>query len=165
MVAALISALGGIRATVFAGLAATLLAWSLVQTHRVDVAQRALAQHQAEDASASAAAQAKARLTERSLTQAAAEAAAQYEQGKSDAQAAADRVVADLRTEQLRLRARWKCPAAERMPAVAAGASQPDAAAEDRGASAARIVRAASACDAQVAGLQALVRADRAGAP
>lgn len=85
--------------------------------------------------------------------------AAEYEQDKIDAQAAADRVVADLRADNLRLSKRWAgCPA---VPQAAATAGQPDAAADDRAESAGRIVRAAAECDAQVRGLQAIVLADR----
>ena len=83
-----------------------------------------------------------------------------YEQEKIDAQAAADRVVADLRADNLRLSKRWAgCPA---VPEAAATAGEPDAAADDRIESAARIVRAAAECDAQVRGLQAVILADRA---
>lgn len=70
-------------------------------------------------------------------------------------------VVADgLRTRALRLQDRWAgCEA--RVSDLAAASGQPDGAADDRADSAGRIVRAAAACDAQVRGLQALVRADR----
>ncbi|MDT3468931.1 endopeptidase [Stenotrophomonas maltophilia] len=86
--------------------------------------------------------------------------ATQYEQGKADAESKGAAVADGLRTRALRLQDRWTgCEA--RMSDLAASASQPDAAADDRADSAGRIVRAAAACDAQVRGLQALVRADR----
>lgn len=86
--------------------------------------------------------------------------ATQYEQGKADAESKGAAVADGLRTRALRLQDRWTgCEA--RVSDLAASASQPDAAADDRADSAGRIVRAAAACDAQVRGLQALVRADR----
>lgn len=82
-----------------------------------------------------------------------------YEKDKTDAQATADRVVADLRADNLRLQKRWAgCPA---MPATATASGELDAAAADRGESASRIVRAAAECDSQVRGLQAVIAADR----
>lgn len=86
--------------------------------------------------------------------------AAKYEQEKTDAQAAADRTIADLRAGNVRLQNRWAgCPA---VPQATPAAGQPDGAADDRIESAGRVVRAAAECDAQVRGLQALVMADRA---
>ena len=75
-----------------------------------------------------------------------------------DAQAAADKFVADLRTERLRLRERWTCP---KLPGPEARTREPDAAERDREESAGRIVRAAAECDKQVTQLQAIIRADR----
>jgi hypothetical protein len=85
-----------------------------------------------------------------------------YEQEKSNAQAAHDQVVADLRAGLVRLRERWTCPApaaAADLPATAGSAAVADALAELRAASAARVVRAGAECDAQVRGLQAVVLA------
>lgn len=85
--------------------------------------------------------------------------AAKYEQEKTDAQAAADRTIADLRAGNVRLQHRWAgCPA---VPQATPAAGQPDGAADDRAESAGRIVRAAAECDAQVRGLQAVILADR----
>lgn len=86
---------------------------------------------------------------------------AAYEEGKANAQAAADRAVADLRAGNLQLRDRWQGCEARRVSGPAAPAGEPDAAADDRIESAGRIVRAAAECDAQVRGLQALIQADR----
>ncbi|MFC9523306.1 hypothetical protein ACFTQ9_21035 [Bacillus velezensis] len=86
--------------------------------------------------------------------------ATQYEQGKADAESKGAAVADGLRTRALRLQDRWAgCEA--RVSDLTTSASQPDAAAEDRAAGAGDLVRAAAACDAQVRGLQALVRADR----
>lgn len=110
---------------------------------------------------ANADAQIAARQKEAELSVASAKVAEEYERGKKDAQAIADRVVADLRSGQRRLRDRWTCPSVGSLPRVAATPPQPDAAAIDRAESAGRIVGAAAACDQQVIGLQALIRADR----
>lgn len=86
--------------------------------------------------------------------------ATQYEQEKVDAESKGAAVADGLRAGNLRLQQRWAgCEA--RVSDLAASPSQPDGAADDRADSAGRIVRAAAACDAQVRGLQALVRADR----
>lgn len=85
--------------------------------------------------------------------------AAQYEQEKADAQAASDRLVADLRAGNQRLHLRWQAAAAtSELSAAAAAASLADGAADDRIQSAGRIVGAAAACDAQVMALQAFAR-------
>ena len=84
--------------------------------------------------------------------------ATEYERGKKDAQAIADRVVADLRSEQLRLRKRWTCP---KLPEAETSPGESDAAKRDREESAGRIVRAAAECDRQVSQLQEIIRADR----
>lgn len=86
--------------------------------------------------------------------------ATQYEQEKADAESKGAAVADGLRADNLRLQQRWAgCEA--RVSDLAAASGQPDGAADDRADSAGRIVRAAAACDAQVRGLQALVRADR----
>lgn len=86
--------------------------------------------------------------------------ATQYEQEKVDAEKRASDIGDQLRAGNLRLQQRWAgCEA--RVSDLAASSGQPDGAADDRADSAGRIVRAAAACDAQVRGLQALVRADR----
>ncbi|WP_261370013.1 endopeptidase [Lysobacter antibioticus] len=87
--------------------------------------------------------------------------AAKFEQEKRDAEANGAAVAAGLRAGSLSLRKRWEgCEA--RMSAAGAGGGEPDAGAADRAESAGRIVRAAAECDAQVRGLQAQVKADRA---
>lgn len=86
--------------------------------------------------------------------------ATQYEQEKADAESKGAAVADGLRAGNLRLQQRWAgCEA--RVSDLSAASGQPDGAADDRAVSASRIVRAAADCDAQVRGLQALVRADR----
>lgn len=88
--------------------------------------------------------------------------AQRYETEKQDAEQRAEKLAADLRAGAVRLRERWQgCPASSSVPAAAAAAGEPDAGTADRAESAARIVRAAADCDAQVRGLQAVIRADR----
>lgn len=85
--------------------------------------------------------------------------AAQYEQEKADAQAASDRLVADLRAGNERLHQRWQAAVATAgLSATAAAASFADGGADDRFHSAGRIVGAADRCDAQVIALQAFAR-------
>ena len=103
-------------------------------------------------------AQQAARAKEDALTAAYDKIANEYEQGKRDAQAASDKFVADLRSNELRLRKRWTCP---RLPSPEASPGEPDAAERDREESAGRIIRAAAECDQQVSQLQAIIRADR----
>ena len=72
-----------------------------------------------------------------------------------DAQAAADRTVADLRAGNLRLRAHWEgCQATASLSAAAAVAAGAGDAAELRRAGASDLVRLADQCDAHVRGLQ-----------
>lgn len=83
--------------------------------------------------------------------------AQQYEQDKTDAEAASQRLAADLRAERVRLRPEWRCD----VPQAAPSAGKPDAAADDRAASAVRVVRAAADADAQIRALQAILKAER----
>jgi hypothetical protein len=83
--------------------------------------------------------------------------AQQYEQDKADAQAKADRTIADLRAGTVRLRKQWTCPA--QVPGAAAGSAEPDADAQLREQGAGDLVRLAAEADAQIRGLQAAVKA------
>lgn len=77
-----------------------------------------------------------------------------------DAESKGAAVADGLRAGNLRLQQRWAgCEA--RVSDLAASSGPVDDRTDDRADSAGRIVRAAAACDAQVRGLQALVRADR----
>lgn len=85
-----------------------------------------------------------------------------YEEEKDAAAAESDRVIADLRAGNLRLRQLWQAQAATAdLSQAVARAAEPDEGARDREESAARIVRAADECDAQVRGLQRVIEADR----
>ena len=89
---------------------------------------------------------------------------AAYEKGKSDAEAAAKRTVADIRAGNLVLRNRWTaCKASLGVPTTPPAPSEPDAGTGDREESAGRIVQAADQCDAQVKGLQELLILERQG--
>jgi hypothetical protein len=135
------------------------LNWWQFQSHNSAMA-RIRAEHAAEAANAAAMASENARKAEAKLAELANEVAAEYQRGLEDARLTSDRVVADLRAGNLRLRKQWQgCEA--RVSEAAASPSEPDAGADDRAESARRIVRAAAECDAQVKGLQALVKADR----
>lgn len=146
-------------------LAAALVGYRLGGTAgRVAVAHAETRASKAETALANARTDAtnKARAQERAHADALAALAEQYEKDKANAEAQHDRIVAGLQSGALRLHNRWAaCQATGRVSATAAGAGQPDAGAADRNESAARIVRAAAECDAQVSGLQRVIRADR----
>ena len=159
------------KAVIYAAGAALLasLAWGGVQCSqkqaaRLDAsrAQTALERLRADVADAARKAERDARLAEQASARRLAEVAARYEQEKIDAQAAADRITADLRAGNVSLHRRWQaCAATADLSGASAAAGQPDGGADDRAASAVRIVRAAAQCDAQVRGLQDVVRADR----
>lgn len=87
-----------------------------------------------------------------------------HQREMSDAQAAADRTIADLRAGNLRLRAEWSCTSvlAADVAKAAAGAGQPDAAADLRATGASHLVRNADEADSTIRALQATVKADRA---
>lgn len=111
-------------------------------------------------------AEAKARKVEQERAAAVAEAADAYEKGRADAQAKADRVVADLRAGTVRLRQHWQAAVAtcdvSRDSAAALAAERE---AELRAESAARIVRIGAEADAKVRALQDAYEALRRPAP
>jgi hypothetical protein len=84
----------------------------------------------------------------------------QNERDKANAQAQYEKDVADLRSGVIRLRRKWQCPATS-VPGTPASPGEPDAAADDRAESAARVVRAAAEADATIRALQDIVKADR----
>lgn len=103
-----------------------------------------------------------ARARERQHSETMARIGATHQQELTRVQEEYDRLVGDLRTGLVRLQNRWAgCPAATGVPGTGASGSGADAGARDREASAGRIVRAAAECDAQVRGLQSIIRADR----
>lgn len=85
-----------------------------------------------------------------------------YEEQRDAAAVEHDRIVADLRSGNLRLRKLWQASAATaELSQAVATAAQPDEGAADREQGAADLVRAADECDAQVRGLQQVIEADR----
>lgn len=88
--------------------------------------------------------------------------ATQYEADKRAIETNADRLVSDLRSDNRRLHKRWQvAQAAASVSGTQPSPGEPDAAERERQDSAARIIAAADQCDAQVAGLQEIIRADR----
>jgi hypothetical protein len=86
--------------------------------------------------------------------------ATQYEQEKADAESKGAAVADGLRAGNIRLQQRWAgCEA--RVSDLAASSGPVDDSADDRAEGASDLVRAAAEADAQIRGLQALVRADR----
>lgn len=119
-----------------------------------------------EFARAEAEAQEKARAAERQMAEAVAEAANEYERGMADARAKADRVVADLRAGNLRLRQHWQASVATcELSGSAAAALHAEQQAQLRAESAARIVRLGAEADAQIRALQEAYEALRRPAP
>ena len=102
----------------------------------------------------------RAREAEQAQAKAFADADQQHLEDLADAHLRSDQLVADIRSEHVRLRSRWRCPLPG-APQAGAGPGQPDAEADDRAESAGRIVRAAAECDAQVIGLQSILTAER----
>lgn len=86
-----------------------------------------------------------------------------YEKGKADAESKGADVVAGLRAGTVRLRQHWQgCEATSRAAAAASSARESDAVAQVRAEAAGRIVRVGAEADAQVRGLQDVIRQDRA---
>ena len=84
---------------------------------------------------------------------------------QADAQANADRLVADLRAGAVRLRREWlACTSAASVPGTAEPAAGADAGTGLREARAGRIIGATDECDAHVRGLQRLLIAERENA-
>ena len=145
---------------VYAALAAAafaLLGWSARSLYKAGY-EAAETRYKAAIATANAKASEDARKAEQRIADAQNAAAEQYERGKQDALESADRVVADLRSGNLRLRQQWAGCETHRVSEGAQAAAVIDATEQRRIESASRAVRAAAECDAQVAGLQALVR-------
>lgn len=130
------------------------------------VAKLAMDKHLAEDREAERIATEAANQYKDALATAQNAVSAAYEKGRADAEANAKRVVADLRAGNLVLRDRWtSCQASSGLPRPATNTSEPDAGTTDRDESAGRIVQAAAQCDAQVKGLQNLLRLERQSQP
>jgi hypothetical protein len=84
-----------------------------------------------------------------------------YEKGKRDAETASRAVVAGLRAGTVRLRKQWQGCEADRVSGPSAGPAEPDAAADSRAESVGRITRAVNEAEAQIRGLQDVLRGER----
>lgn len=103
-----------------------------------------------------------ARAQERRHAEQMAQIGATHQQELTRVQSEHDRLVADQRAGIVRLRRTWAgCPSAPAVPGTGPAGPWADAGADDRAAGAADLVRAAATCDAQVRGLQEVIRADR----
>lgn len=114
------------------------------------------------DAAAEKAAELAAATAQFQMSQSAQAASDAYDQGVKNANANAQKTVADLRAGTISLQHRWSGCEASRVSTAAAAAAELDAIAADRQESAGRIIAAADACDAQVAGLQSVLIGERA---
>ncbi len=168
---AIILALGGIRAAVFAALAAAFLLAAGVQTWRLGNTQDAYAAYRDKVVAATAKA-AQAAATAREKAQAAvieyqsksAEAERNYAAGRESAINAQTTLVSDLRSGNQRLQQQWRGCESDRVregQAVARTASGPDEQAELRFQSASRAIAAGDEADATVTWLQSELLATR----
>ena len=148
-------------ARILAAVILALLAALVVQTARLHSAQMQAVTLRLDAEQARLDATTTARHAEQRLASAANAAAEQYEKGKQDAKDAADSVIAGLNAGTLKLRREWAGCETQRLSDAATATREFDAAEQRRAESAARIVRAADECDAQVRGLQAVVIAWR----
>ena len=143
-----------------------------IQTWRLDSAQDALTELQRDVANERLKAatdlllfNAASRAKEQAMQAGFDQATAEYRKESADAQANADRVAADLRAGNIRLRREWlACTAAASVPGTAEPAAGADAGADDRAGLAAAVVRSGAECAIQVRGLQRLLRAERENA-
>lgn len=167
----IILALGGIRSTIFCGLAIVFLLAAGVQTWRLGNAQDAYAAYQHKVVAATAkAAQAAATAREKALEAREAylwksgEAENAYQAGRDSAIHAQDVLVSDLRADRVRLQKQWRGCESDRVREGegASGASEgSDDYADLRAESAGRAVRAADDADQQVMWLQSELMATR----
>lgn len=127
-------------------------------TRGIDHGAAQVATLQAQIAQANTKAIAAARSAEHAQADALVAAATNYERGKADANADANAVIAGLRAGSLKLRDDWSPTVIAGVPSTAAAIAGADAAEHRRQESAGRIVGAAEQCDAQVAGLQQVIR-------
>lgn len=168
---AIILALGGIRATVFAALATVFLLAAGVQTWRLANTQDAYAAYRDKVVAATAKA-AQAAATAREKAQAAvieyqsksAEAERNYQAGREAAINAQSTLVDDLRHDRVRLQQQWRGCESNRVregQAAAGTAGGPDEQAELRFQSASRAIATGDEADATVTWLQSELLATR----
>ncbi|GGA05694.1 lysis system i-spanin subunit Rz [Dyella caseinilytica] len=120
------------------------------------------AQHAAE---LTAQAEAAARKSEQDMAAKFADVDSKHQKDMADAKANSDRIIADLRTGTVRLRAEWSCTPALASAAAqaAAGPGQPDAAADLRQTGAGHLIGIGDRCDADISALQEFLRKERGG--
>ncbi|CAL1778306.1 Rz-like spanin [Acinetobacter phage vB_AbaS_Silvergun] len=168
---AIILALGGVRASIFAGVAILLLLAAGVQTWRLGNSQDAYADYRDKVVAATAKAS-QAAATAREKAQAAvieyqsksAEAERNYQAGRESAIHAQTTLVSDLRNGNQRLQQQWRGCESDRVregQAAAGTATGPDEQAELRFQSASRAIAAGDEADATVTWLQAELIATR----
>lgn len=169
-VAAVVSAIGGVRATAFLGLALALGVTAGVQTLRLDSSKSSLAKEQASHAAyrtemtaltakaATLAAQARVEFQE-----AQARAEANYQAGRDSAEQHQATVVADLRSGNLRLRNEWQgcMSSASASEAPSTASSGPNEQAPVSAEAFGRVLRVGLDADNQVTWLQAELLATR----
>ena len=168
---AIILALGGIRATVFAALATAFLLVAGVQTWRLGNTQDAYAAYRdkvvaatAKSSQAAATAREKAHEAVIEYQSKSAEAERNYQAGRESAIHAQSTLVSDLRSDRVRLQQQWRGCESNRVregQAVAGASSGPDEQAELRFQSASRAIAAGDEADAQVTWLQSELLATR----
>lgn len=124
-----------------------------VQTHRLDAAKLALSERNERITALNEKAQIDARAAEAEIAEARAEAGKKFEEGKKDAQAEHDRIVAGLNGGTIKLRREWAACETNRLSEGAAAVTELGEAERRRNESAGRIVRAVDECVAQTAAL------------
>lgn len=152
---AIVAALGGIRGTVFAGIALLALSFAGVQSYRLQVARGATALLAAKYADAERDAVNAARAEEQTKARAVNLVASAYERGRADEKAVADRTTAGLLSGNQRLRAEIRA-LANRMPGDPGAAGEPAGAAERGAELVGAAVGVGRACDLRI---QALIDA------
>lgn len=167
----IVVALGGVRASIFAGAALLLLLVAGVQTWRLWSSQGAYSAYRDRMiASTAKLAQVAANVREKSLEAReeyrwkSGEAENAYQAGRDSAIHAQDVLVADLRADRVRLQKQWRGCESDRVREgeVSSGASEgSDDYADLRAESASRIARAADDADQQVIWLQSELMATR----
>lgn len=167
MLTAIVTLLGGWRATAFAAACVVLLTFAGTQQARIWSRDRAIVdlqhaaeQHAAEDTAAALAAETAARKREQDQAATIAAIEARYAKETADATATASRVADGLRAGTLSLRRELAACGARRVPEAGSVAAEPDGSAELR-AAVARTVAIGHACDARVTALQDVLRAER----
>lgn len=168
---AIILALGGVRASIFAGVALLLLLAAGVQTWRLGNTQDAYAAYQDKVVAATAkAAQAAAMAREKALEAREAylwksgEAENAYQAGRDSAIQAQQTVVADLNSDRIRLRGEWSACMSKRVSAdsaIASPASGSDGPADVPAEAFGRVLRVGADADNAVRWYQAELIATR----